>query len=344
MQHVEISTTRANPLVDPVLQVWGWEIPVYLFLGGLVAGLLALSGFYLLRSRTASERGAWPQAPMLGVVLLTLGMGALFLDLDHPWYVWRVYLTFEPASPMSWGSWILILVYPALFAAALLHPPERVPFGAGLLAVIRRGSEWMWARPRLVQAIALSNLVGGIALGLYTGILLGTMVARPLWNSAILGPLFLFSGLSSAAALMHVLTLVRTHGLVDSTYADLLLHGLFQLLKPPGRDPSTAGEAMVRADAAFLSVEGALIALFVIGLAASTEVQQQALQLLLTGAYAPVFWCLILGTGILVPLVLQSLELAGRIRHTVVPALLVIAGAFLLRWVLVQAGQVSSWT
>ena len=39
----------------------------------------------------------------------------------------------------------------------------------------------------------------GIALGIYTGILLSAMVARPLWNSAILGPLFLFSGLSAAA-------------------------------------------------------------------------------------------------------------------------------------------------
>ena len=39
---------------------------------------------------------------------------------------------------------------------------------------------------------------------IYTGILLNTMVARPLWNSAILGPLFLVSGLSAGAAVMHI--------------------------------------------------------------------------------------------------------------------------------------------
>ena len=37
---IEFTSTRANLLVDPFLHVWGWEIPVYLFLGGLAAGLL----------------------------------------------------------------------------------------------------------------------------------------------------------------------------------------------------------------------------------------------------------------------------------------------------------------
>ena len=36
---LEITTPRHNPLVDPHLTVWSWEIPVYLFLGGL--GLFA---------------------------------------------------------------------------------------------------------------------------------------------------------------------------------------------------------------------------------------------------------------------------------------------------------------
>ena len=48
----------------------------------------------------------------------------------------------------------------------------------------------------------------GVGIGIYTGILLNTMVARPLWNSAILGPLFLFSGLSAGAAMMHIASVV----------------------------------------------------------------------------------------------------------------------------------------
>ena len=41
---LEITTTRHNPLIDPQLAVWSWEIPVYLFFGGLVAGMMVLAG------------------------------------------------------------------------------------------------------------------------------------------------------------------------------------------------------------------------------------------------------------------------------------------------------------
>jgi formate-dependent nitrite reductase membrane component NrfD len=47
--------------------------------------------------------------------------------------------------------------------------------------------------------------------------------------------------------------------------------------------------------------------------------------------------------GIVVPLLLQYLELAGRIRHSAIPALLVLGGGLLLRWILVDAGQASGW-
>ena len=47
----ELFLTRHNDLVDPVLHVWGWEIPVYLFLGGWVAGMMAITGYCFLRGR-----------------------------------------------------------------------------------------------------------------------------------------------------------------------------------------------------------------------------------------------------------------------------------------------------
>ncbi len=56
--------------------------------------------------------------------MLNLGMGALFLDLAHKLYVYRVYMAFEPTSPMSWGSWVLILVFPVLILSALIRLPR----------------------------------------------------------------------------------------------------------------------------------------------------------------------------------------------------------------------------
>ncbi len=337
----ELITHRHTPGIDPELHIWGWEIPVYLFLGGLVAGLLVLGGYHILRARVlptgaGAPHRAWPYAPMLGLVLLSVGMGALFLDLGHKMAAWRMYMTFRAGSPMSWGAWILVLVYPALAAAAILHPPERVPFGAAWLARIREVSVQMHARPRVVAAIGMANMAGGLALGLYTGILLGSLGARPLWNSAILGPLFLFSGLSTAAAMMHILSVVSQRGASQDRFADSMLAGLFRLL-----EPEAGGDAILRADASFMTIEAGILVLWLIGLSTATAVHRSAAQLLLTGDYAPAFWALVVIAGLLVPLGLQIGELTGRVKHTLTPAVLVIVGGFALRWILVSAGQAS---
>ena len=55
------------------------------------------------------------------------------------------------------------------------------------------------------------------------------------------------------------------------------------------------------------------------------------------------FWVVVVGLGILLPLLLQGLMAAHRIAHTVVPALLVIGGGLALRFVIVSAGQYSHW-
>jgi formate-dependent nitrite reductase membrane component NrfD len=337
MDFLELTHNRHNPGIDPALHAWGWEIPVYLFLGGMVAGLLILGGYHILRGRNEAAREAYPLAPMLGVVLLSVGMGALFLDLGHKAYVWRLYLSFVPSSPMSWGAWILLLVYPALLAAALLNPPERVPFGDAVLKRVRIYSRVLRGHPRLVQAIGVANLVGGIALGLYTGILLGSLGARPLWNSAILGPLFLFSGLSTAAALMHLLSMAsQREG--RETFGDAMLAGLFKLI-----DPKLGGEVMLRADTSFVTIELAILGLWLIGMVTATSVHQEAAMLVLTGAYAPAFWSLVIISGLLVPVFIQVAELSGKIRHTAAPAVMVLVGGFALRWILVSAGQASHW-
>ena len=66
-----------------------------------------------------------------------------------------------------------------------------------------------------------------------------------------------------------------------------------------------------------------------------------AAALIVSGPYAWAFWGVVVALGILVPLALQGLELGHRIPHTVVPALLVLVGGFALRWVMVNAGQMS---
>ena len=164
----EITVHRANPMIDPHFHVWGWEVPVYLFLGGLVAGLMVIAGARLLLMRP-SERQAMvccTIGPLAGLALLSIGMLALFLDLEHKAYVWRLYLTFEPTSPMSWGSWILLFVYPALLANALAHLPEALPTLARRVPLLTTISDYILARPRAVIGIGMANIGLGIGLGI----------------------------------------------------------------------------------------------------------------------------------------------------------------------------------
>jgi formate-dependent nitrite reductase membrane component NrfD len=308
---IDLTTTRLNPLVDPTLQVWTWQIPVYLFLGGLVAGLMVITGRGLFEGRHRAAASALPLLPVLGLIGLSLGMLALFLDLEHKWYVWRLYLTFQWRSPMSWGAWILVAVYPALIAALLLSPPAWLLAAAPSAASL--SARWR-ANHRVVRAVASANVVLGGLLGLYTGVLLSSLGARPAWSSGLLAPLFLTSGLSSAAALVHLLS----------------------------REPAE-GETLMRVDNRLLQVELALIALFLIGLGSSTRVHKAAADLFLGGPYTAAMWVGVVGAGIALPLLLQSLTLKRRVPHTAIAPILVMAGGLLLRFVVVSAGQFSHW-
>ncbi len=306
----ELVLTRHNELIDPLVRVWGWEIPVYLFLGGWVAGMMILVGYFLLRGRNREDTCVCSVLPGTSVVLLSLGMGALFLDLEHKLYVWRLYTTFEVTSPMSWGAWILLLVYPALAAAFALRPPGIL---RDLFPAVDRLSRRL-DTPVGVRGIAAANLVLGISLGIYTGILLSALGARPFWNSAILGPLFLVSGLSSAAAFGHMVA--RHH---------------------------EERELLARSDNVFLAIELFVVALFLVGLLSSSQAHVAAARLVLGGPFTASFWVLVVGAGIVIPLMIQLLAVTHRIAHTRVGPLLVMAGGLALRFVIVAVGQVSHW-
>ena len=340
----EITVSRHNPLVDPTLHVWQWQIPVYLFLGGLVAGLMIIAGVRLIAIRPKQREAlvCCTIGPLAGLAFLSLGMFVLFLDLAHKLCVWRLYTTFQITSPMSWGSWILLLVYPALVANALAHLPEAIPALAKRFPVLTTWSDFILARTRLIVAIGIANVLVGIALGIYTGILLGALGARPLWNSALLGPLFLFSGLSAAAALLHGILVFTSSNEELPAFADFLLSSLTRLTQARPLDQKV-GPVLAGADNSFLTIELGLLGLFLIGDLTSTAVHQQAATLLLSGPYAAVFWVFVIFLGIVLPLVLQTLELQNRIRHTLAPAALVLFGGIALRFILVYAGQQSHW-
>ena len=117
MNDIEFMTTRANPGIDPTLSVWEWQIPVYLFLAGLVAGLMIVASAQEWKSPGKWESRLSRIIPILAMVLLSAGMFSLYLDLEIKGLklnVIRLYMTFRPTSVISWGAWILLVTYPSL--------------------------------------------------------------------------------------------------------------------------------------------------------------------------------------------------------------------------------------
>ncbi len=191
---VEIITNKLNPQVLPHLHIWGWEIPVYLFLGGLAGGLL---------------------------IIVHIGIG----------------------------------------------------------------------------------------IGVYTGVLLSSLYARPLWSSSILGVVFLFSGLSSAAALMLWLA------------------------------PQEEKLFYSKTDMYLISMEVFLITMFIIGGITASQVVRDAIYYLLAGPPAPWFWVLFILGGMMIPLLLETLEVLGKAKFTPLVPALVLGGSLALRFIIVYAGQ-----
>ncbi len=311
---IEITSGRTNPLIDPHLEIWEWQIPAYLFLGGLVAGLMILNGIWRLSNKDGQVKASVGSGAIWAPILLSLGMLFLWLDLAYKLHVFKFYMAFKITSPMSWGSWILLFVYPVqILTLALPNGWERFDGKLSFLAPFNP----VWDQIKtfaknFARPIAISSIVLGIMLGIYTGILLSASAARPLWNSALLGPLFLTSGLSAATA--------------------------WNLLSRPTH---LEEKSLVRWDIGLLVLELVFLLLILIGMGTGSESQQHALKLLTGGQFTAAFWVLVVAVGILLPLWLEIREATNRYVPSWLGPLFVLIGGLMLRFVIVEAGQVS---
>lgn len=300
-----------NPLVDPQLHIWSWEIPFYLFLGGLAAGILFFAGYYVIMGKEKEYPAAIEKTPLIVPFLLLLGLGSLFLDLNHKLFFWRLYTSIRLQSPMSWGAWVLMVITPVSFIWAAIHIKKTFP-------KLKWPYAWMDELEKFFtsykKVIAWIMVIYSLILGIYTGILFSAFNARPLWNTSILGPLFLTSGLSTGAAL-NIITAKSEYERHKFTRIDLMLIG----------------------------IELFLIIHIFMGFLASTQVQIDAARLFLGGPYTAPFWILVVFFGMILPGLLEILELRNIKIPVLIPATLVLVGGLLFRFIWTFAGESSRW-
>ncbi|HEU4400993.1 MAG TPA: NrfD/PsrC family molybdoenzyme membrane anchor subunit [Candidatus Polarisedimenticolia bacterium] len=298
---------------------WGLLVVTYLMLGGLSAGAMVISGLATYFGRQERYTVLARLGAFVAPFPVLLGSALLVFDLGRPLHFWKLFFAFEPQSPMWVGTWLLTLFTLVSLAYLDLFLPERLRL-------------WNPARIEVWKnLLAAAGLPIGLGVGIYTGVLLGAVPARPFWNTPMVAQLFLFSALSTASALLMILVPAFERG----------------------AEADEGRRLLVSADVIFILLELLIIVPYILHGELSTRSARESLLMILGGPFTGLFWIGVVLLGLLVPLATEVVELVPvlargrsfRPHRTVEIAagLLVLIGGFLLRYVFVQAGQISSF-
>jgi protein NrfD len=99
MKEELIVSGKLNPFVDPHLAIWHWQIPLYLFLGGLAAGILFFAALFTIQGKQDKYPTAVKIAPLITPIILIIGLLALLWDLKHKLFFWQLYTSIHLEPP-----------------------------------------------------------------------------------------------------------------------------------------------------------------------------------------------------------------------------------------------------
>ena len=316
--------------VEPIIlwqTKWSYSlhVPLYLFFGGLTAGIFLVAVVADLLERK------WPGADVLSkassysaVIALALAGFFLTAHLGKPERGLAFPLFFTNyGSWMTRGGWIvgigtlLVLLYAAL----------------------RYRGGVVWLR-RLVGLVGLPVLA---LLAVYTGLLLSRGTFVPLWSSKYLPVLFLNSGVTTGLAASGLIGLValwlrgvQPHNVMRWVSMAAALFILLELFEIYNFMTYLAGSGQHAPTGEFLAPKGGAY----------------VYQYVTRGALAPWFWWGVIGLGLTVPLLLTLVEFLldwlarplgwHRVLFTAPKFACVLIGGVLLRCVIVWGGDLSA--
>jgi protein NrfD len=281
---------------------WGWLIVLYLFFGGLAGGCYFLAALLDLFGRP-EDRALARRGYYVAMATLAISAVLLIADLQRPLRFWHLLVEIHTWQPML-KPWSPI----AIGSWALLA------FGLfvflSFFGALAESERVNWPRARRLRppgnAGAVLAVIGALLalyIAGYSGVML-TVTNRPIWaDTPLLGMLLLVSSASISAACMMLLSRPNAPGVL----------------------------ALQRFDRYVIAVELVVLIALVVSLGSVARAWLNA-------------WGLLLLVGVLIGGMLLPLALHGRNdwlagRSMSAAAVLVLAGGFILRIVIVFSSE-----
>ena len=318
---------------------WGLPVIGYLFLAGLGAGAYTVSSSVLLRGGGGGFGGDHFSIARYGALLaplpLMIGTGMIIFELGtfqaavaqgdfgllFRWI--HLFLTIN-LSPMSIGSWVLSL---CIIASVI--------YAYTFLAKDSADNDDM---KRLRRGLAWVGVPLGIAVAVYTGVMLGAMPSRPFWNSPVLAMLFLISSLSTGVAgILLLRVLFGTHATAPAE---------------AGEGAGKATYLLTASDMMLIGFEILAIFLFIMFAHLTVGNPAHAVSVIFPGGdLALMFWGGFVVLGLVLPVLVELRYVLPTLLHhqaytmprgtEIFVCALVLLGGFMLRYVVVIAGQLT---
>jgi molybdopterin-containing oxidoreductase family membrane subunit len=277
--------------------VFGWPILLYFFLSGTSGGaFICATLLTLFVKKTEKIKKLVLYEAITSLVCLILGIALLFLDLGQPLrgLFLIAFPLLNPTSPVAWGAFFILVNFLLLIA---------------YIYSIQKDND------QLSKIFSFIGIFVATGLVCYTGFLL-SVSDSPLWQSAILVPLFFASGCISGLSLLFLLgTRFNILSKEDPIFEPLRMILLIMII-----------------------VDGLILTDYYIVYSAIVKGYESA-KIILSGQFSLAFWGGEVLLGIFVPIVVLLSKFGKTEKGLAVTSVLAMIGVFTMRYIIVFAGQ-----
>lgn len=245
----------------------------------------------------------------LGFLPVLIGTFFLIADLGVKWRALRAFMN-PGTSWIAKGTWIIsiFMILGAIHVFAWIWP-----------------FQWLEEMQGLRFFLGGVNLIFALLTMIYTGILLGASRPIPIWSTAVVPVLFLVSAISTG--IMAILLTLSLYGIQAGVAVELFLVRLAKI------------------DILLIILEFIIIAFYLQATHRTVE-SHAAASLILRGKLSGYFWAGIIGIGLLIPLVVESIKViflaeaqpSATFIFVLIAAVTGLIGGLILRYVVLAAG------